>query len=65
MVLPVAGLSRRSSVLLRYLQACGHSTTPYTKWGRLSCGFSGKLGKFDKERYRVAVMFMLGHLYGL
>ena len=65
MGLPVAGLSRRSFVLLHYLQACGHSTTPCTKWDRLSCGFSGKLAKFDKERYRGAVMFTLGHLYGL
>jgi len=65
MGLPVAGLSHRSSVLLRYLQAYGHSTTPCTKWDRLSCGFSGKLAKFDKESYKVAVVFTLSHLYGL
>ena len=61
----VAGLSRRNSVLLRYLQACGHSTTPCIKWGRLSCGFSGKLARFDKESYSVPVMFTVSHLYGL
>jgi len=65
MDLHVAGLSRRNSVLLRYLQACGHFTTPCTKWDRLSCGFSGKLAKFEEERYRVTVMFILGHLCGL
>jgi hypothetical protein len=43
MCVHVAGLSRRSSVLLRYMQVCGHCTTPCTKWGRLLCGFSGKL----------------------